>query len=350
MEGAFGAEQPTLSNQVTISRDRQEKIDIAAAAWTARLGDGPLSVLERRDLSRWLTEDPAHEAAFAQAQSVWTSMGALSPNALAESPDIVAPHRPADDTAPAHADRRRWGPIAAVAACLALLFVATGAWLGEPVLLMTADYRTLPGEQRSITLSDGSEVSLGPDSAIAVAYSGRERRVDLLAGIAHFKAAPLDADEPRPFAVAASGGTARALGTEFIVERLAADVRVTVVEHRVAVALDRGTEGSAEVTLGSGQAVQYSHDHVGQARKIDLARALAWQRGRLIFDDVALSDVVTALSRYGTNRIVIVDPDLAARKVSGIFETDQADAALATVTRDLGVSTATVPGFFTLLY
>lgn len=355
MEGAFGAEKSAMSDLVTVSRDRQEEIDTEAATWATRLGDGPLSANERRDLSHWLAQDSAHEVAFAEAQSVWKSMGALPPDALFkspefESPDTAARHRPANDTAPAHANRRYWAPIAAVAACLAFLFVATGAWLGNPVLLMTADYRTLPGEQRSVTLSDGSEVSLGPDSAIAVGYSSQERRIDLLAGLAYFKAAPMGAGEQRPFAVAAGGGTARALGTEFMVERLAADVRVTVAEHRVAVALDGGTERSTEVTLGSGQAVRYSHDRVGQAREVDLARAMAWRRGRLIFDNVALSDIVTALSRYGRNRIVILDPALAARKVSGIFETDQADEALATITRDLGVSTATMPGFFTLLY
>jgi transmembrane sensor len=104
------------------------------------------------------------------------------------------------------------------------------------------------------------------------------------------------------------------------------------------------------VTLGRGQSVRYSHDGIGSPRAVDPAQAAAWRRGRLIFDDVALSDVVTALNRYRRNRAVILDPTLAARKVSGIFQADQADLALATIARDLGVGTATLPGLVTLLY
>ncbi len=354
------AEQPTVSELVDIDRETQEAIDAAAADWTARLGGAPLSDAERHDLAGWLAADPAHEAALAEARAVWQMMGALPPDALAQHDGANARATPANDISPGPAGRRRWAPVAAVAACLAFLVVLGGTWLGDPMLLLNADYRTRPGEQRQVTLSDGSEVTLGPDSAMAVAYSQRERRIDLLAGVAYFKAAPMGAGEPRPFAVEAEGGTAKALGTEFMVERLAEDVRVTVAVHRVAVSLETPPgqttadpvtdQSSAGVTLGRGQSVRYSHDGIGSPREVDPAQAAAWRRGRLIFDDVALSDVVTALNRYRRNRAVILDPTLAARKVSGIFQADQADLALATIARDLGVGTATLPGLVTLLY
>ncbi|BBK43560.1 sensor [Allostella vacuolata] len=332
--------------------DRQDEIDTAAAAWAARLGGDPLSDAERRDLDRWLGEASAHRTAFEEARSAWDEMGRLrfAPGALRD--DIVPlPAGARVSPLPTLGRRRaRWPRVAAVAACLLVLVGGLAFWAGDPVVLVTADYRTAPGEQRLVALSDGSTVALGPASAIAVDYGQSTREVRLLAGLAYFTVAPAGGGEHRPFVVAAARGTARALGTRFMVERLAEEVEITVAEHTVEVALAGPTGVRSTVIVAPGQSVRYGGAGLGAVHKVNVERATAWRRGRLIFDDVPLGEVVAALNRYRHGRILIADRDLASRKVSGVFETEASDAALATVVRDLRISVASLPPLVTVLY
>lgn len=336
--------------KVNEPKDRRDAIDSTAAAWVARLGDGPLSDAEQRDLDHWLSADPLHGAVFDEARAAWEKMGQVhfAPGVLA---DDVAPQRrtpPAGTT-----DRRRhslWLRTGALVACLLVLAGGARFWLGDPVILLTADHRTAPGERHGITLSDGSTVELGPDSAIAVRYDDTERRIDLLTGLAYFTAAPLADGERRPFVVAAANGTARALGTQFLVDRMADGVQVVVIEHTVEVALATPSGERTQAMVAPGRAVGYDATGLGQVRPANLDHAMAWRRGRLIVDHAPLGEVVAALNRHRRGRVVIADPALAAREVSGVFDVTDPDAALAVIARDLQIATASLPPLVTLLY
>lgn len=319
--------------------DRQDEIDSIAADWAVRLGGGPLSEGERRDLDLWLGESARHAAAFDEARAAWAKMGALAREGVLPS-------------AAAGGRRRRglWPRAAALAACVLIAVGAARFWLGDPRTLMTADHRTAPGAQERVTLADGSEVALGPASAIALRFTEGERRIELLAGLAYFAAAPLSEGERRPFVVAAANGTARALGTEFMVERLGETVEVAVIAHEVAVALDAPDREPAEVVVPPGGAVRYAGSALGEVRPVNLDHATAWRRGRLIFDREPLGAVVAELNRYRRGRIVIAGPALAARRVSGVFDTADPEGALATIIRDLRIGALSLPPLMTLLY
>lgn len=332
---------------------KQEEIDTTAADWAVRLGGEPLSAAEARDLERWLDGNPLHRAAFDEARSAWRKMGELrlAPGALAE--DRVAPAEPVA-FAPVHASiqrrRRIWLPLGSMAACLLLLIGAASLWLGDPYVLLMADHHTAPGERQLLTLSDGSAVDLGPASAIAVRYTAAERQVELLAGLAYFAPAPLRDGERRPFVVAAAAGSARALGTRFIVDRITGTVRVIVAEHEVEVALTNPGRDRSRVILAPGQAVRYGDAGLGRVRSVNLDHATAWRRDRLIVDHAPLGEVVAALNRYRRGRIVITNPTLAKREVSGVFDMRNPDAVLSTITGDLRIGSVSLPPLVTLLY
>ena len=324
----------------------QEQIDLRAAEWAVRLAGG-LSTAERRELKRWLAENPAHVAAFREARTAWGKMGQLRfrPGRLAED-TVPPPNSPAR-----RGPQRRcqtWKRGLASAACLILLAVGATLWHGDPRLMLTADHHTPIGERRRVTLPDGSRVELGPASAIRLDYNASARRVVLLSGLAHFTAAPAANAEDRPFIVAAANGQARVLGTEFMVAHMPGGAEVTVLEGRVEVARPAAEYDLARV-LARGQAVRYSAAGLGSVRAVNARRATAWRRGRLIFDKAPLSEVVAALNRYRRGRIMITDPALASRRVSGIFQTATPEAALATIARDLRVNTLSLP-LLTLLY
>jgi transmembrane sensor len=331
----------------------QDEIDLGAAHWVARLGDGPLARADRQALDRWLDEDPRHAAAFAEAQSAWARMDevARAPGALrrdippARAAQVIALRRPPE--------RRRatvWLRAAAMAASLLILVAGAGLWFGDPRVMMAADHRTAPGERRLVTLPDGSTAELGPASAIALRYTGAERRVELLSGLAYFTAAPRQGGEQRPFVVEAARGTARALGTQFTVDRFADSVEVIVIEHEVQVAATAADGQEREVVLSPGQSVRYAGAGLASVQAVNLDQALGWRRDRLVFDRVPLGEVVAELNRYRHGRIVIGTAALAARTVSGVFDTADPDAALATIARELGVRTASAPPLVTLLY
>lgn len=338
-----------------IDRDAidQDEIDSGAALWMARLGDASLSEADRRALDRWLAEDPRHAAAFAEAQAAWALMNdvAASPGALVRAP---TPSRSAE-VIPLRPPPERWRPAvwlraAAMAASLLILIAGAVLWLGDPMVMMAADHRTQPGERRVVALPDGSTVELGPASAIALRYTAAERRVELLSGLAYFTAAPRQGEERRPFVVEAAKGTARALGTQFTVDRFSDSVEVVVVEHEVQVAATAADGRERQVVLSPGQSVRYAGAGLASTQAVNLDQALAWRRDRLVFDRVPLDHVVAELNRYRHGRIVIGNGALASRTVSGVFDTADPDAALAIIARELGARTASAPPLVTLLY
>ena len=342
-----------MGRGVSEAGGRHNDIEATAAAWVIRLGGDPLTPDERQTLDRWLAAHPDHPAAFDYARSTWGDLAALrgAPGTLAD--DVVPPPLGASHVARLHTRSRPrlWARAGALAAAILLALGLGVTWLGDPVTLLIADYRTAPAETRTVILPDRSEVELGPDSAVALRFDGRERRIELLAGAIHVAAAPMNGDEGRPFVVEAADGAAKALGTRFLVDRMADAVQVTVTEHRVAVALLPASDPADGVILAPGQTVRYDRSAgLGAVLNVNLDYATAWRRGRLVFDRVPLAEVVAALNRYRRGRIVIADAALGERTVSGVFETARLDEALASIARELGVRTAAVPPFVTLLY
>lgn len=292
-----------------------------AAEWAVLLADAPLDDAQQRALQQWLQADARHAEALALAQRTWAALGRLPAGSVA--PRRAAPVAPvAVPRTRRHARLRRWG----AAACLVLLLGGLGLSQGERLLLpLLADQRTAVGEVRSLTLEDGSEVTLDSASAIRLDYSSGQRRVELLAGAAIFQVAP-QAD--RPFVVTAAGGSVQALGTRFLVQREAAGTRVGVLEHAVQV-----SAAGERRRLEEGHSLRYDAQGLHEMT-LDLSRATSWQRGLLIFDRQPLGQVIEQLNRYRPY-ILLGSDAIAQREVSGVFRLDALDDALATLSREM---------------
>ena len=113
----------------------------------------------------------------------------------------------------------------ACAATLVLALLGSLAWYWRHYQLNV--YTTDIGEQRSITLDDGSTVDLNARSRIRVAFHEHQREIELLEGQALFKVVQQPA---RPFVVHAGNTDVRAVGTRFDVYRKNMGTVVTVVE------------------------------------------------------------------------------------------------------------------------
>ncbi len=193
---------------------------------------------------------------------------------------------------------------------------------------MLADYRTAIGERRVIPLEDGSQVELGADSALDVAFAGDRRRVRLIAGEAFFTVAR---DARRPFVVEARQGRIEVLGTAFDVKLSEDAVSVTVTHNAVAVS----ASGGKPVRLEQEQAVSYDGGGVSTVRAADLDAIEAWRHDQLVFHDAPLANVLAELARYRRGRVQLLGNDLGARRVTAVFDARRLDAAIETIAHSL---------------
>lgn len=296
----------------------------------------------------WLAADPKHARAYAEVDALWQASAEPAKRLAAEEGDalhayLTALHRPVPRRV--QRNHRRWAyPLTSVA-CLLLMLWAGGWWKsGNWLTDLSADYVSAPGEVREITLDDGSRLTLDADSAVAVSLDGEQRRVELLRGAASFAVKHL----PKPFVVRAGEGEARVLGTEFEVRRLGEQTRVTVAEGRVSV---RGSHavGVPEVVLGAGERVSIDGTKLGNAQPADAQAALAWRQGWLTFYRAPLGEVLERLGTYYPGRIVLLDQELAQRRVSGSFRSADPQAALDSLQAVVGFRQQPLLGRFVLI-
>ena len=305
-------------------RDTAQSVREEASRWWVRLDGGDLSARERAEFEGWIAENPAHRATFADICALWGELDGLK-GRFPASPKRPARHRPR---------LARWG--LALAACLALLIVATPAW--------RADYRSGIGETRTLRLGDGSTVYLGSDTALNVDLGPDTRRLTLLRGEAWFEVAR---DPARPFVVEAGKGSATALGTVYDVRHVGGDVQVAVVESRVAVTHPRGPT----LTLKAGQQTAYGRDYgPSPPRPVDIDTVSAWRRGRMVFENQPLGEVITELNRHHRGYIAITDAAIQKRPVSGVFRTDRPLEVVAALESSLGLRSTRLADYLVLLH
>jgi transmembrane sensor len=233
-----------------------------------------------------------------------------------------------------------------MAACI-VLAAAVGLWSVAGYDRFRADYVTDVGQTRTVALADGSTVQLNTDTAIAVDFSPARRRVDLYRGEAFFTVAK---DENRPFDVVAGDGVSRAVGTAFDVLDAGQSVTVAVEEGVVRVSRPSAPENDAEgVVLTAGEAARYGRTGEIEVRRDDDAAATAWRRGKLVFADRPLRDVVAELDRYRSGTIVFVNSEIAQARFTGVFNLRDTDQALAAIEGSLAVDVIRVTPYLTLL-
>jgi transmembrane sensor len=199
-----------------------------------------------------------------------------------------------------------------------------------------------PGEIRTVTLADQSQVTLDADSAIAVDFSRGERHVRVRRGAGFFSVTHTG----EPFVVDAEKGQARVLGTQFEVRLLSHGAQVTVLSGRVGVTAGKNAE---QQILTAGQQVAYGVGSAEKLHAVDSEAQLAWRQGWLNYYKATLADVVQDLGRYYPGRIVLLNDELAARRVSGSFPSKDPQAVLSSLQGVLGFEQHSVLGHLIIL-
>ena len=313
----------------------------AALAWLRLLHDQPSSG-DQLTFSHWLQADPAHAEAYAQAQVLWELSEGPARTLADEEAFALQGYLIAINSSRRN-NVRRWSGALAVAACL-LLMIGFGVgwqplrWIDD----LGADYVSAPGQIKTVTLADQSKVTLDADSAIAVDFSRGERHVQLRRGAGFFSVTHTG----DPFVVEAEKGQARVLGTQFEVRLQPHGARVTVLSGRVGVTADNQAE---QQILTAGQQVAYGEGSAEKLHPVDSEAQLAWRQGWLNYYKATLAEVVQDLRRYYPGQIVLLNDELAARRVSGSFPSKDPQAVLSSLQGVLGFEQTKVMGHLIIL-
>jgi len=304
-----------------------------AARWFARRRSGELTPAEAGELGAWLAADSAHQDAFRDLQIAWRDV-----ETMRDDPAIMAMR--AEATAAPHPLRRRV-LTGSIAAGLAAAVIGLGAVGGREILWNThrytaQTYQTGVGQRATVTLADGTIVTLNTDSRVRTQGSADRRLVYLDRGQAFFKVAH---DKSHPFVVTAAGRTITALGTAFDVRvDDGRTLKVTLVEGRVRV--EAPPAAAPAVAPGAPAAIAPPGKPKGQATEMvagtsliagddsrwnlaraDVRRETSWTSGQLVFYATPLRQVVAEMNRYSDKKIVLEGDAFADRPISGTFRT-----------------------------
>lgn len=334
--------KPPQSEDHARSEPKLDEVERMAAEWSLRQAQG-LSLSEENALAQWLGADERHARMFAEMEHTSRLLDGMK---FQLPPAAVSPvHRPKKRAA-----RRYFQLAAGLAAALAIGFSVWSFNRSSRIEYATSESTQL-GEMKRLELPDGSVALLNTNTAVEVSYERAERRVRLLSGEAFFTVAK---NPSRPFIVQAGRVAVRAVGTAFDVRLRAEAMSVLVTEGKVRVSCSAPAKsGSAAVAheaeplLEMGHMAQVAFDSdrapapeglmVSAIEERMMKSALAWQEGRLEFFETPLAEVVAEFNRYNRHKIVIADPELAARRFGGAFASHQIEPFLELLEQSFGV-------------
>lgn len=312
-----------------------------AAAWLAKLHGPERTPALEADFHSWISSNAENARAFEHITEIWESINPATAAGL-----------PRTAVAPAQDERRKRPRMGLAAATCAVAAVTSGLlWFfsGE-------HYTTQIGEQRIITLSDGSRLTLNSGTRVDVRLDKSLRRIFLKRGEAYFEVVK---DPTRPFVVTAGNDTVTAVGTTFLVRYDPAATAVTLVEGKVTVApaiessppgearslrstdhlpssAGKGPENSTGVagrssavgdvfTLAPGQRLTITSSGTATLDTPKPESTAAWRHGEVILDNTPLQAAAAEMNRYERHSVVIDDPQVAKLLVSGIYKTGDSE-------------------------
>ncbi len=325
-------------------REHPSLEDEASAALLQPL-QGEWTREEQTALEARLSADREYARAYGRVEKVWAALGAHagSPELMRRREEAIAYARGVSGRRwlrPSRRARARW--YAAAAACGAAL-VAAAVWQLSPAGYRPGQFHTGIGELRTVELDDHSRITMDAATRLQVRYSTDARMVELHEGQAQFSVAP---DPMRPFKVKAGDRTIVALGTTFTVELVDRQVRVAMLEGRVAVVVSAPAASASNVRpaphtveLAAGEEIRINRaGRTVLTHQADLEAATAWRDGKVIFRSEPLDEAVRRLNRYSRVQIEIVDPALAAERISGVFEVGNTPRFVDALQRSLPVA------------
>lgn len=281
-----------------------------AIAWLVRLQSGDADETQRQACLAWRAADATHERAWQalqRSEAGFQALASLPPTLALDTLERAARTR---------GNRRQALKLLGIGGLLA---GAGGlGWQASP--WGTADYAARVGERRQFTLADGSRLQLNTDSAVDIrGQTVRLRRGELFVETAH------------PLWLDARQARLQVLNGALTVRQEADHLQVQVV---------RGDVDAYPAAAQPTRLVAGPEYRIAGAGTQTLAESpldpLAWTRGQLVARHLRLDRLAAEFSRYRRGWLGC-DPRVADLQVSGAFQLDDPDRALAALCDSLPV-------------
>lgn len=174
------------------------------------------------------------------------------------------------------------------------------------------------GEQKSVILSDGSEIILnGNTSLLYTSDLATTKVVDIhLEGEAYFSIVGGKGKRKLPFRVHTKDGVIKILGTRLSVSTRDEQTRVILEKGSIVVS----NEGSQELQMIPGELVEFSSGSKMKIREVDTEKHTAWIHGRLQFEKETLAEVLRRIEHIYGVEAVISDTVAGEQRISGSVE------------------------------
>ncbi|WP_085596639.1 MULTISPECIES: FecR domain-containing protein [unclassified Pseudomonas] len=293
-----------------------------AIDWLVRSQSGLMSVGEQQALERWRQSCAEHEQAWQRVSSL--------PLLLQPGVGLLADATARRTLEAAGTDPRRRRQL--LKCLLAFGLLGGVSWQGADSTLVRsalATYRTGIGERRRWTLADGSALWLNTASAVDLEFDSQRRNVQLIEG-----ELALDARAQAPaLQLLTPDVLLHGHGAHLLVRHDSLGTQVTVLRGQLQV---EPRQRPAFLSLEAGWRVRVDSRGVGVPSPVDPSLAQAWLRGILPAERMRLDQVLAELSRYRPG-VLRCSEAVAALRVTGSFQLDDTDAALALIARTLPV-------------
>lgn len=291
-----------------------------AVEWMMELQSPPVTPEKLAQWQCWLQQDPQHALAWQRVEAFGERLSGLG----AHAPIVHAALATPSDS---RLDRRT-----ALKALVLAVSAGALAWSGRDSDLwqnLNADYRSGVGEQRYLTLLDGSRLMLNTDTAVDVRFDPAVRQVQLLRGEVHIQVA---ADKAlRPFQAYTTQGSVVTQRGDFLLRQDSAFSRLAVTEGVVMLSPER----LVAVRVEAGQQVTFTRDEIGPLRQLTEADQ-AWTAGLLMAVDMPLGHFVRELGRYRHGHLGCAR-SLADIRVAGTYPLADTERILQTLAVSLDI-------------
>lgn len=301
------------------------EIEAQAAEWVARRDSGQWASAAEQDFEAWVSNSTTHRITYLRMHSAWQRADGIG---------VVSADR---DPPPGGSDVR---PSRSTTWRIAATVVLTVGTLGGMYKIYAdrpkVDYQTAVGARQTLSLPDGSNVTLNTNSAVKVRVDQRVRTVWLDRGEVFFEIAH---DPEHPFVVFAGDRRISVLGTRFSVRRDRAEVTVVVVDGRVRIESAQDTS-SPSSTLTKNEVLTEAGGNVLVANRdaAQIEAELSWRQGKLVFDNTSIADAAREFNRYNVKQLVINDAAAGSIKIGGRFDVNNVEAFARLLTQGFGVN------------
>ncbi len=316
-----------------------------ASEWLVLLDSPAVPQHEIERFQAWLGASDENKRAWAEVSQTWDKLGPILASLPPEALAAPAGHAAHNDNVSPDAGLRKFARLALPVAVAAAAVVALFAPLPNTVQPApdAVSYATQARDARTLSLQDGSTIEFSPLAEARVAFSERERRVELDRGTAMFDVA---ADADRPFIVATPFGEVRVVGTAFAVRVGEESATTSVVRGVVEGAPARGATLWARMTSSPALVRARADEEIrlarGEAQLLELdaeevEQRLAWREGKVAAYNVSLREAAEEVTRFSGVTFEFADQRLARERVTLFIDGSDVSEFLTLLETNLGV-------------